>query len=181
MCQHKHGPQGSRGHSDSTGRETADRQDYWQTNSNPTRDNPWLNSIVSQLDANHQTTTSLLLNLKAAINSLAGQVQRAEEDRGDVTARLVDTLYAFHQDRQPAATSDKVTQTHVTTPRPIVMADWSLQVSGRALPLPLPLPPPGSRSSTTPPLPLLPPTLSPSHPFISLRKTDETSENDHHL
>ena len=116
----------------------------------------------------HQTTTSLLLNLEAAVYSLAGQVQRAEEVRSDVTEQLVDTLCAFHEDRQPADTSDKATQTHVTTPRPTVTADRAMQVSGRACHS-------HHMAPTLPPLhpPLLPPSLSPSHPPISLRKTDE--------
>ena len=100
----------------------------------PPETTPDSNSIFSQLRASHRTTTSLLLNLEAAVNNLAGQVPRAEEVRGDVTAQLVNTLCTGYQDMQPTATSDKVTQTQVTTSSSTVMADRAVQVRGRALP-----------------------------------------------
>ena len=146
--------------------------------------------VYSQLHVSHQTTATPLQNLETAINNLAGQVNRAEEIRGDAMAHLADKLSAGHQDRQPAATVDRPTQTTTTqtahptvttdrptqttptqTAHPTVTTDRAVQVSGRALPLPPPsprpptsshLPPADSNSPISPPLHgAVPPSSSP--------------------
>ena len=143
--------------------------------------------VYSQLHANHQTTATLLQNLEMPINNLAGQVHRVKEIRGDAIAHLADTLSAGHQDRQPAATVDRSTQTTPTqTVHPTVTTDRAVQVSGRALPLPPPspaLPPPHPFSLLTPTLPSLHPSpvLYPRAPPPGRLSWQQGAEEDHCL
>ena len=58
-------------------RQVTDARQLTDDQQPPQETNHDSNSIFSQLRPNHQTTTSLLLNVEAAITNLAGQAQRA--------------------------------------------------------------------------------------------------------